>query len=371
MSPLVTICITLLIFSFSSAIIAAQTPSGSDPLYPLDKNVSVATIFDNSFGERNVSYFTTVERLAIIDGDVIYGTEAQLLSSEFRSFAVKQPWPGATVVYKYDTAGTAARVAAIVNTAIVRWQLVSPYLTFQQLSNNVTPMNGVLTISSNDCGGCNANVGFGALLPLQMNLQQPSTACNGSCGPNEATHELGHVLGLLHEHQRPDRERTVNYHCENLSPNCTGGATMPAGSDCCSGAPPGCCGNAHNFDIISGLGKSYEYQYDVNSVMHYVSQAFALPGTFTLTPVNTTVTLPTAHPSNPDVPDFERVCKIYEAQCPQAQSCLALGCPYKEKACTDFGSGYCSFHPYADGCGGSKAAKCVEKNEMCKENGCS
>jgi hypothetical protein len=195
MSRAVTICIILLIFSFSSAVIAVQTPSGSDPLYPLYKNVSVATIIDNSFGERTVGYFTTVEGLAIIDGDVIYGTEAQLLSSEFRSFSVKQPWPNAIVMYKYDTASTAASVAAIVNTAIARWQLVSPYLTFQQLPNSVSPDNGVLTISANDCGGCNANIGFGATIPLRMNLQQPSTACPGSCGPDEATHEFGHVLG--------------------------------------------------------------------------------------------------------------------------------------------------------------------------------
>jgi hypothetical protein len=194
MFQLVSNHVLLIILSFS-AVIAAQTPSEPDPLYPLDKNVSVATILDNSFGERSVGYFTTDEGLAVIDGDVIYGTEAQLLSSEFRSFSVKQAWPGATVVYKYDTAGTAASVTTIVNTAIARWQLGSPYLTFQQLPNSVSPINGVLTISSNACGGCNANIGFGATIPLQMNLQQPSTACNGSCGPNEATHEFGHVLG--------------------------------------------------------------------------------------------------------------------------------------------------------------------------------
>jgi len=366
MPPLVNLCIILLVSSF--AVIATPRPSSSsDPLYPLDKNITVATIWDDFSGERNVSYFTTAEGLAIIDGDVIYGTEAQLLNSNFRSFSVLQPWPAATVLYKYDTASTAAVLTPIVNTAIARWQLGSPYLNFQQLSDSVIPVNGVLTISSNDCQGCNASPGFDASESRHMNLQRICPANPGSCGPDEATHELGHVLGLLHEHQRPDRERTVNYHCANVIPNCT----MPAGSDCCSAAPPGCCGYVHNFDIISGLGKAYDYQYDVNSVMHYVSDAFALPGRFTLTPVSATVTLPTVNPPNPDVPDFERVCKVYEAQCPKAQSCLALGCPYKERACTDFGSGYCSLHPYADGCGGSKAAECVEKNEMCKKIGCS
>jgi len=31
-----------------------------------------------------------------------------------------------------------------------------------------------------------------------------------------AAHELGHVFGLLHEHQRPDRDSWVGYNCRNV-----------------------------------------------------------------------------------------------------------------------------------------------------------
>ncbi|KAK4954643.1 hypothetical protein LTR10_008076 [Elasticomyces elasticus] len=32
----------------------------------------------------------------------------------------------------------------------------------------------------------------------------------------EAVHELGHVIGLEHEHQRPDRDEDIDFHCEAL-----------------------------------------------------------------------------------------------------------------------------------------------------------
>lgn len=42
----------------------------------------------------------------------------------------------------------------------------------------------------------------------------------GECMKNAAmVHELGHVIGFNHEHQRPDREKFIKIHSENINPS--------------------------------------------------------------------------------------------------------------------------------------------------------
>lgn len=169
------------------------------PLYPTDKNITVVAIWDELYGERDVAYFTTSRGLAIIDGDVVYGSEARLLerrlrppanSLKERAFSTGQPWPNAEVLYKYDATSATSGIVSAVNDAIARWHVQSPYLRFTRLHDGSVPINGVLTISSND-GGCHANIGYAANEPLFMNLEQPG------CDADVATHEFGHVLGKL------------------------------------------------------------------------------------------------------------------------------------------------------------------------------
>ncbi|MDQ1832156.1 M12 family metallopeptidase [Massilia scottii] len=71
-------------------------------------------------------------------------------------------------------------------------------------------------------------------------------------GTQAIIHELGHALGLLHEHQRPDRNSFVTYNAANVM-----------------------AGKEHNFTIppeAQPLGR-----YDYASVMHYSAGAFSAP----------------------------------------------------------------------------------------------
>ena len=71
-------------------------------------------------------------------------------------------------------------------------------------------------------------------------------------------HEIGHAIGFWHEQSRPDRDKHVNIHRENIED-----------------------GYDHNFDKrtdVDSLGVTYDF----NSVMHYSSTAFAKSGTVTI-----------------------------------------------------------------------------------------
>lgn len=95
--------------------------------------------------------------------------------------------------------------------------------------------------------GCWAVWGMGthfAVLQRQINLSE----VEGCWNDKTITHELGHAFGLIHEHQRPDRDTYIEMKYENL--------------------------NAGFFDLAKII--NYNKQdillstpYDFNSIMHY------------------------------------------------------------------------------------------------------
>lgn len=85
---------------------------------------------------------------------------------------------------------------------------------------------------------------------------------SNDCNTGSILHEVGHAVGLLHEHTRLDRDSHISVLLENVEP-----------------------GKSVNFDILAS-GARHIGPYDYDSIMHYGSRYFSSTGNATLLPLN-------------------------------------------------------------------------------------
>lgn len=101
-------------------------------------------------------------------------------------------------------------------------------------------------VSADDPNGCFANVGYDGGRRI-LNLGTPCWT------PYTVLHELGHMIGLMHEHQRPDRDQYITINTSVVDPQ-----------------------NRFAFDLLGDA--DVQSDYDFLSIMHYQSDAGSVNG---------------------------------------------------------------------------------------------
>ncbi|CAJ1365538.1 unnamed protein product [Effrenium voratum] len=199
------------------------------------------------------------ETKGAFQGDMVPEDEEQLHSfiqlAESSSYqigaghAYGRPWTKGLLKYCFHPA-VSQSLKDTVHMAINQYKKAVPCIRWQNVGykeRNQCHQSPAVVIKS-DPQGCYSYVGMVSTRrkPCQiLNLADPGCLSVGT-----AIHELGHALGMGHEQARPDRDRYVTIHWDNIQR-----------------------GKEHNFATTDAENRT---PYDILSVMHYGRDFFAI-----------------------------------------------------------------------------------------------
>ena len=153
-------------------------------------------------------------------------------------------WDAGVIPYQISDAFSATERQRILSRFTV-WMQLAPVRFVPR-----TSQTAYLTITRDPATANQATACFSGVGQPRRGLTVRTNLGDGCQSDRTVAHELGHALGLFHEHQRPDRDNYVTIDFSNIRANAVG-----------------------NFNISTTLPLVGEY--DFGSIMHYAQRAFA------------------------------------------------------------------------------------------------
>ncbi len=190
----------------------------------------------------------------VVEGDILRWYTPGRRSLAMRSSLAT--WHDGIVPYRISPALSATSVQAI-HAAIDHWNQVSAI----SLIPVADILNADPSLSAVHLDSVLFNVGEGCASWVGRRGGEQEVWVAPSCTVGSLMHEIGHVLGLEHEHTRPDRDQYITIHWDNILAE-----------------------KRHNFDVAPATSVIHG-AYDYGSIMHYGPYNFAMGGRKTISPI--------------------------------------------------------------------------------------